>query len=127
MTVENQPENPCRGIEMPELGRQACGSRRVVSLDEVRAHSVILRAGKLREMLIGMDDDAPVMMERIHDAYFEKHRWAVVLVEGHDFLREKEYAAKNGLPPVSDDLKDEYHVAQSAFRKNGALFIRGHY
>lgn len=86
---------------------------RRTNISDVRQLPHKLTVGELKEILYKMDDEAPVLFERIHDVYFEKHNWATVLSDPEQ--------------DCDDQYKDSYVPAESCFRLSGALFIRGHY
>jgi hypothetical protein len=52
-----------------------------------------LTVGKLKKFIEehNLPDDAPVLIERIEDVYFEKHNWSVYLKEGESFHYLKQF------------------------------------
>lgn len=111
-----------------------------------------LTVGRLKQFLnkYQLPDDAPVLIQRIEDMYYEKHDWGVYLKEGEhthyckswnedikcEFLDAKKYPKLVGeeLKPFTDkqikDSMEQYHPAFSCVQYNDdkdILFIDLHY
>jgi hypothetical protein len=112
-----------------------------------------LTVGKLKKFIEehNLPDDAPVLIERIEDVYFEKHNWSVYLKEGESFdylkkfnedIESGKYLDKEQYPKIKPEnlilsteeelteAKDQYfHTHCCVFYKDDPdiLFITSHY
>jgi hypothetical protein len=124
-----------------------------LTIDEVKNHHG-LSVGDLRKFLKDnpdLTDDAPVLVERIEDFYFEKNGWGVVLKEGEHYhyikqsnqnmldeiaRRERgedpEYGMENPSDyiqePTEEDMNQYIHTwCCVKYKDENALFIDLHY
>ena len=94
-----------------------------------------LTMGRLRQFILAnpqIDDNAPILCERVQDKYYEEHGWEVYLVEGYNYFATKRMndrmdeeieRRKNGEErqyekienpedykvELTDDLKEQFH------------------
>ncbi len=128
---------------------------RELSKKELKADtSLILTVGELKTILnkCNLPDDAPVLVERVEDVYFQVHGgWGVYLREstltwlvkqrnkdiqnGKFSIKDmkKQYPliqAEDLRPATEENIKDtmeQYHPAQSCMAEDNLLFIKMHY
>jgi len=113
-------------------------------LNNLTSKSQYLTVGKLRDYLTKSElpDDAPVIMQRIEDMYFDTGNWEVYYLDGEQYqgavnvnnnIDNGEYERKD-LKKISDadleQLKDQYIPVfdiGSIHSENDILFIDAHY
>jgi len=97
---------------------------------------------KFREITKDMPEDSIILIERIHDTYFENHNWSVYLEENEYSFNEKE--SQNSIETLSGEsipqnpkdpkkiemLKSEYIPAHFCIRRKSEpklIYIDFHY
>lgn len=97
---------------------------------------------KFREITKDMPEDSIILIERIHDTYFENHNWSVYLEENEYSFNEKE--SQNSIetlsgesipqnpkdPKIIEMLKSEYIPAHFCIRRKSEpklIYIDFHY
>lgn len=128
--------------------------RKLTKDEIVNSFSHSLTVGDLKKFIEenNIPDNAKVMVQRVHDHYFENNNWGVYLKEGYwynsaektnDNMLEEIERRNNGLEPeydiedpksmmfeMNDDLKEQYYPAWSCVRygdDQDLLFIDSHY
>jgi hypothetical protein len=96
-----------------------------ITKEEINNYTHFLTVGDLKKFLSKHDlpDNAPVLIERVEDVYYEKHDWGVYLKEGEHTVNDE-----NG-NIVKESLK-QYHPAWCCVRfkdDSDILFIDLHY
>ena len=97
-----------------------------------------LTVGELKKFLTknNLPDDAPVIVQRVEDVYFNENHWGVYLKEGESTwnLRLYEASHKDEVSPLTEDeikqSMEQYHPAFACAKypdDNDILFIDLHY
>lgn len=153
--MSKQTENYLASIETPEkyYERQLANFNKIPKKkrEDLRGMTV----GELRKILANQEisDDSIVLVERIHDIYFEKHGWSVYLKRGEHWHnankfndemnaeleriatgKERKYSMENPKKSIvpkeeMDLLAEQFHPVEGAYKdtKEGILFIYSHY
>jgi hypothetical protein len=124
-----------------------------ITKKDMEEYAFCLTVGRLKEFLAenAFPDDAIVVVQRVEDVYYEKHRWGVYLKEGDEtqrvqqhnediksgkYLNKEKYpgVTKENLKPFSprqiQETMNQYHPAWSCVKykdDDNVLFIDLHY
>lgn len=113
-----------------------------ITKDELFNSEEFLTLGNFRKKTEHLPDSTKIVVERIHDVYFEKNNWKVFLSDSEDLLNEIE--KQNPIETLSgefilekkelsneflDELKTQYIPARFAIIKDTPkiIFIEFHY
>jgi len=89
------------------------------------SYSYRLTVGKLKEFLntCNLPDNAPVLIQRVEDVYYDDNNWGV-------YFKENEYTEYTEAGEVLKDTLAQYHPAHSCVKykdEGDILFIDLHY
>lgn len=100
---------------------------------DLKQYDYYLTVGKLREFLAAhpeIDDDAKVLVERVHDGYYENHNWSVVYQESDECEMLKNWCEKTN-EAISDEewqnAKSQYTPAFCCVKYDDNLYLNLHY
>jgi len=94
-----------------------------------------LTVGQLKSFLNNnpdLTDDAPVLVERIKDFYFEKNGWGVYLKEGEHYnsilnfneeMRQEIKRRENGLEPEYDKIENPHNFIKKPTEEDMVQYV----
>ena len=96
-----------------------------ITKEDLKTYNHFLTVGGLKKFLNDhpLPDDAPVLIQRIEDVYYEKHNWGVLSKQG-----EHTFFDKDGT--INKQSMEQYHPAWSCVKykdEDDILFIDLHY